>query len=316
MLSEGTVSRRVQNFIEAFMVVVKSNYKDYPTRETELDLLHEEDCVTHQLDLVSEDIKGEEMLNIFKALPPAQFEEEELRWKQISAEILEGDESGSEDDADVDAGDEEDEERLDIVRPDGQVAILDYTQQDLINLRRTVYLAIQSSATFEECVHKLLKMNIKEGLENEVIQMLLDCCSMERTYSKFYALQAERLSRLNPAYKACCEAAFETQYNTVYRLETPKIRHTAMFFAHLLATEAISWGVLSNIVLTEETTTSAARIFVKILFQEMAEHLGLAKLTAKLRDPEREEFFVGIFPMGRLRLRTGRWISQLSGNRS
>jgi pre-mRNA-splicing factor CWC22 len=39
------------------------------------------------------------------------------------------------------------------------------------------------------------------------------------------------------------------------------------FFAHLLSTDAISWGTLSNIVLTEEATTSSARIFIKILFQ-------------------------------------------------
>lgn len=39
------------------------------------------------------------------------------------------------------------------------------------------------------------------------------------------------------------------------------------FFAHLLATDAISWGTLSNIVLTEDATTSSARIFIKILFQ-------------------------------------------------
>jgi hypothetical protein len=39
------------------------------------------------------------------------------------------------------------------------------------------------------------------------------------------------------------------------------------FFGHLLTTDAISWGTLSNIVLTEEATTSSARIFIKILFQ-------------------------------------------------
>ena len=37
-----------------------------------------------------------------------------------------------------------------------------------------------SSAHFEECVHKILKLNIKEGQETEVITMLIDCCAMER----------------------------------------------------------------------------------------------------------------------------------------
>ncbi len=41
----------------------------------------------------------------------------------------------------------------------------------------------------------------------------------------------------------------------------------AKFFAHLLATDAISWEVLAAIRLTEDDTTSSSRIFIKILFQ-------------------------------------------------
>lgn len=43
--------------------------------------------------------------------------------------------------------------------------IQDLTEQDLINLRRTIYLAIQSTVSFEECAHKILKMNIAKGYE-------------------------------------------------------------------------------------------------------------------------------------------------------
>jgi len=41
----------------------------------------------------------------------------------------------------------------------------------------------------------------------------------------------------------------------------------AKFFAHLLATDAVSWEVLAAIRLTEDDTTSSSRIFIKILFQ-------------------------------------------------
>jgi hypothetical protein len=36
---------------------------------------------------------------------------------------------------------------------------------------------------------------------------------------------------------------FKEQYETVHRLETNKLRNVAKFFAHLLHTDAISWGV-------------------------------------------------------------------------
>ena len=46
--------------------------------------------------------------------------------------------------------------------------IRDLTEQDLINLRRSIYLTIMSSAGFEECAHKLAKLDIPPGHEMEL----------------------------------------------------------------------------------------------------------------------------------------------------
>jgi pre-mRNA-splicing factor CWC22 len=61
----------------------------------------------------------------------------------------------------------------------------------------------------------------------------------------------------------------------VHRLEMNKLRNVSKLFAHLLSTDAISWEVLQCIRLTMEDTSSSGRIFIKILFQELAENIGL-----------------------------------------
>jgi len=43
--------------------------------------------------------------------------------------------------------------------------IVDSTETNLMTLRRTIYLTIQSSLDFEECAHKLVKMQLKPGQE-------------------------------------------------------------------------------------------------------------------------------------------------------
>ncbi len=43
--------------------------------------------------------------------------------------------------------------------------IEDKTQTNLINLRRVIYLTIMNALNYEEAVHKLLKVQIKEGQE-------------------------------------------------------------------------------------------------------------------------------------------------------
>jgi pre-mRNA-splicing factor CWC22 len=37
------------------------------------------------------------------------------------------------------------------------------TEQDLVKLRKTIYLVMVSSVDFEEACHKLLKIKIREG---------------------------------------------------------------------------------------------------------------------------------------------------------
>lgn len=148
-----------------------------------------------------------------------------------------------------------------------EMHITDMTETNEINLRRTIYLTIMSSLNYEEAGHKLLNIKMPEGQESELVTMIIDCCSQERTYLKYYGLLAQRFAQLSTVFQGLFEESFAFQYMHVHRLETNKLRNTSKLFAHLLATDGISWAVLQNIKLTEDDTTSSSRIFIKILFQ-------------------------------------------------
>lgn len=292
ILHEGEIDKRVQYVIEGLMEVRRKKFRDYPMVVEELDLVDDEDQITHEVDLLDETIKGEETLNIFKAQPPEQYAMDEAKWKEISNEVL-----GIEDEDDEDSSDDsEDEEAEKAENLKATQKIIDFTEQDLVNLRRSIYLVIMSSLHFEECVHKILKLNISEGQEKEVCTMLIDCCAMEKQFNRFFPLQGERLSRLNPRYQEEFEEAFQAQFATVHRLETNRLRNIGKFFAHLLYTDAVSWGLFQTIKITEETTTSSSRIFIKVIFQELSEQWGVKKLSERLSDPEQAPFFANLFP--------------------
>lgn len=76
------------------------------------------------------------------------------------------------------------------------------TEKDMINLRRTIYLAIRSSVDFEECCHKLLKLSIRENQIHELCTMIMECCMQEPTFSRFYGLLAQRLCQVAEIYQA------------------------------------------------------------------------------------------------------------------
>jgi len=171
VLHEGAIDKRVQYMIEVLFQVRKDGYKDNPTIPPELDLVEEDEAITHYLSL-DDELDGKEGLGVFKF--DEDYEANEEKYAQIKAEILgEGsdDEEGS--GGDSDESDDEEAETSNIPATTqslmiGQKKVLeiqDETNTSLINLRRTIYLTIMSSVDFEECCHKLMQINIQEGQE-------------------------------------------------------------------------------------------------------------------------------------------------------
>uniref|UniRef100_A0A4W3IV19 Pre-mRNA-splicing factor CWC22 homolog n=1 Tax=Callorhinchus milii TaxID=7868 RepID=A0A4W3IV19_CALMI len=262
ILHESQIDKRVQYMIEVMFAIRKDGFKDHPIITEGLDLVEEEDQFTHMLPLEDE-YSPEDLLNIFKMDP--DFLDNEQKYK-------------------------------DLKKGEKKLIIIDKTEVNLVSFRRTIYLAIQSSLDFEECAHKLLKMEFPESETKELCNMILDCCAQQRTYEKFFGLLAGRFCMLKKDYMEAFEGIFKEQYETIHRLETNKLRNVAKMFAHLLYTDSIPWSVLYCIQLSEETTTSSSRIFVKILFQELCEYMGLPKLNQRLQDETLQPFFEGLFP--------------------
>ncbi|PLB41478.1 uncharacterized protein BDW47DRAFT_115230 [Aspergillus candidus] len=288
ILHEADIDKRVQYMIEVLFQVRKDRFKDNPAVKEELDLIEEEDQITHRVGL-DDELETQDTLNIFKYDP--QWEEHEEAYKRLKAEIL-GEDSDEDEEADSDeSSDEESDEEQ-------QMDIKDQSNTDLVNLRRTIYLTIMSSIDFEECCHKLMKISLPAGLEPELPSMIIECCSQERTYSKFYGLIGERFAKINRLWSDLFEAAFAKYYDTIHRYETNRLRNIASFFGHMFSTDAIGWHVMSVIHMNEEETTSSSRIFVKILFQNLIEHLGLPQLKQRLTADEiLRPSFEGLFPL-------------------
>uniref|UniRef100_A0A7N2QX20 MI domain-containing protein n=1 Tax=Quercus lobata TaxID=97700 RepID=A0A7N2QX20_QUELO len=245
---------------EGLFAIRKDKFQGYPG----LDLVEQDDQITHEISLQGE----------------------------IDPEIaLEGSDAASDDDDDDDEDEDDDEED-----DENQTKIRNETETNLVNLRRTIYLTIMSSVDFEEAGHKLLKIKLEPGQEMELNIMLLECCSQERTYLRYYCLLGQRFCMINKVYQENFDKCFVQQYSMIHRLETNKLRNVAKFFAHLLGTDALPWHVLAYIRLTEEDTTSSSRIFIKILFQELSEHLGIHLLNERLNDPTMQDSFESIFP--------------------
>ncbi|KXL47351.1 hypothetical protein M433DRAFT_152878 [Acidomyces richmondensis BFW] len=288
ILHEADIDKRVQYMIEVLFQIRKDRYKDHPAVRDELDLVEEEDQITHRTGL-EDQLVSEDGLNVFKYDP--DFEANEEAYRKLKAEIL-GEESGSseEDEEDEDESSEEEDEA------EKALEIKDQSNTDLVNLRRSIYLTIMSSGGFEEATHKLMRINLPAGREEELPSMIIECASQERTYNKFFGLIGERFCKLNRLWKDLFEQMFVKYYETIHRYETNRLRIIAQFFGHLLASDAICWDVFHVIKLNEEDTTSASRIFIKILIDDLAQGIGMKDLTERLKSEDLQPALTGMFP--------------------
>ncbi|KAK4983216.1 pre-mRNA-splicing factor cwc22, partial [Elasticomyces elasticus] len=293
ILHEAGIEKRTQYMVEVLFQVRKDKYKDNPALKEELDLVEEEDQITHRPAL-DDEVDVQDGLNVFKFDP--DWEANEEAYKKLKAEILgetEGsDEDDDEEDYDSDASSSDNEE----AHKEREMEIKDQSNTDLVSLRRTIYLTIMSSGGFEECCHKLMRVNLPGGREEELPSMIIECCSQERTYNKFFGLIGERFCKLNRMWTELFESQFVKYYETIHRYETNRLRIIAQFFGHLLASDAIGWHVLSAVHLNEDETTSSSRIFVKILIEDLAQGVGMKSLQERLRDPILQNSLANIFP--------------------
>jgi pre-mRNA-splicing factor CWC22 len=293
ILHEGTLDKRVQYMIEHLFIIRKSNFAEHPAMIEELDLVEPGDQVTHDYLSLDDDYDEEDLgesLNIFNY--DENFEESERQYEAIRKEILgDSDEESSEDEEEQG---KEGDAAGQIVPSSGLV--VDKTSFDTVNFKKIVFLTVMSSLDFEECAHKLLKAGVPPNYELDLCRMLVDCCSQERSYRRFYGLLCQRFCVLKQNFRSHFQdTCFAEQYENCHMLETNRLRHVALLYSHLLYSDAIAWSVFSCIHLNVEETNPSKRIFIKTIFKELSEFLG-DKLNERLQDPDMQEYYAGIMP--------------------
>ena len=284
VLHEGKLQTRILYMVEVYLKILKDGFKEHPPVIPDLDLVSEEDQITHLVSL-DDDLQLHTELNVFKLDP--EFQENNEKYQLLKAAILgEGSDAHSEEGSGEDESSDEEK---------GENPILDNTGMNEIQFRRTMYLTLMSSINFEETVHKIIRLKLPDGSEKGVLQMIQECACQERSYMKYFGLTSQRLCAIRKPYMDSAEVIFRESFATVHRLESNKLRNAARYFAHLFYSDAIPWTSLECIRLNEEETNASSRIFIKIMFQELAEYMGLIKLNERLNQPELAPFFEGLF---------------------
>lgn len=305
LLHEGSVGQRAQAMIEGVMSIRKKRLDGADILDPRLDLLHDDDIITHFPSLYDE--RGPDLQRECNTLQmDPNFLENEKEYDEIRKIILgaEYDDVIATHGVEVTATQNENlkegitnvRDQAEQERPVAQKT-KDMTGSELVEFRRSVYLIFSSGISYEEWAHKVLRfMQQHSGKEMELCKMVIECCSEEKSFLRSYGLLGHRLCMLSKTYVLCFEETFATHYATIHNFVTRKIRNIACFYAALLASDALSWDVMQVVKLIAEETTSSSRMFLKYLFKEVAKTLGKSTMSQRFKLGSLKPSLQGIFP--------------------
>lgn len=174
---------------------------------------------------------------------------------------------------------------------------IDMTDAATLQAQKTIYLTIMSSMSADEAVHKLLRLKADDAV---VADMVVKSCLQEKTYSKYFGVIGEKLCGRGLRWQRVFVDQFREKYDTCYQFEGPQLRNIGRFFGHLIAADKLDpCTTLGHITLTETHTTSSSRVFIKFLFQELVEELGVVELKSTLTHRDIRLHIQGLFPESR-----------------
>ena len=290
LVQEQVMDRNGVRETSNLLAIRRSGFKRMPPH---LDLVEDEDQPEEgpYVATLDETVKAHAELNTFQFAE--DYSEAEAEYSAFKEDVLGGQHTQ---DAEEKAK-EEVEAKEEAVSPVGaEHAVVDMTNSELLAFQKTVYLTIMSSMSSDEAVHKLMKLKAKNY--DTLVDMIVKCCSQEKTYSKYYGVIGERLCYQNDHWQEAFVHTFKSYYTNSHQYETNALRNIAKFWGHLFALDRLSIDRSWNeIRLNEDDTNVASRIFLKFMFQEMVEELGIKQLEAIVTEPYIKPHIRGIFPV-------------------
>ncbi|KAM3123651.1 hypothetical protein ACQ2H7_003111 [Candidozyma auris] len=278
MLQEGNLKDKPRSDIQYLLEYRRRRHRYIV--EPELDLVDEAEKTPQYIDLIDLQDTATK-LNYFAEDP--DFDVTEETYAEFRRQILEEDVTKEEP--------QEKEDQPQIIK--------DMTDQALVQHQKTIYLTVMSSMSADEAVHKLLRVRQKQKLEQGVlVDMIIKCCAQEKTYSKYFGVIGEKMSGMSDSWNKTFTEQYQQKYDTCYQYEGSQLRNMGKFFGHLIASDSLRpQDTLGYVELTETATNSASRVFIKFLFQELVEEMGVNEVKRMIQDPEVKPALRGMFPV-------------------
>ncbi|KAI8916868.1 hypothetical protein BC831DRAFT_150045 [Entophlyctis helioformis] len=92
---------------------------------------------------------------------------------------------------------------------DASQQLLELARKHKMNtdVRRSIFVVLMSSEDCLDAFERLLKLNLKDKQEREIVRVIMHCCVQEKVYNPYYALVAEQFCKHSHGFKITLQFA-------------------------------------------------------------------------------------------------------------
>jgi len=136
------------------------------------------------------------------------------------------------------------------------------------DLRRSIFCIIMGSADCEDAFEKLVRAGMLKGkAERDVIRVLIECCSQEKSYNPYYAHLASRICEYQPSCNFTLRLTYWDAFKQFDSMKPRKAANLAKLLAHLVRNgRGLNLNVLKVIEIDNDGMSEKAIIFLMVLF--------------------------------------------------
>jgi hypothetical protein len=129
-------------------------------------------------------------------------------------------------------------------RFDAAVLKLAARQRMNTDVRRAIFCVLVTSEDYQDAFANLMKLQLKNKQDREIVHVLLHCCLQEKQYNEYYGLLADKLCNFDHNYKETFKYALWDKLKQVDELPSRSLVNLSSFYAKLMSTHAVSLSVL------------------------------------------------------------------------
>ena len=130
-------------------------------------------------------------------------------------------------------------------------------------LRKTIFAILLTAEDYVDCFQRLLKLNLNEKQEREIVYVLGSACLHEKSFNPYYAHVASKLAGHDKRFQITFKYWFWDKYRELDSMPAKRVVNLANLVAQLLLREAMSLAAFKIVEFYKMGENENLSVFLK-----------------------------------------------------